>query len=76
MSATTCASDGPVIGQPVRGLSSNLRVAIGDRERELGLANIDRDDDRRGRDWSSLNNHGTHLRGCQKATAQQRQTFR
>ena len=27
MSATTCASDGPVIGHPVRGLSSNDRVA-------------------------------------------------
>jgi hypothetical protein len=39
------------------------------RERELGLANIDRDNDRRRRNTSSFNNHGTHLRTCHKATA-------
>jgi hypothetical protein len=27
MSAMTCARDGPVIEQPVRGMSSNVRVA-------------------------------------------------
>jgi hypothetical protein len=27
MSATTCASDGPVIGHPVRGFSSDVRAA-------------------------------------------------
>ena len=36
---------------------------VGDRHRELVLADIDRDDDRRRRDRSSLNHHETHLRG-------------
>jgi hypothetical protein len=45
--ATTCARTGPVIGHPVPGLEKRRALHIGDRKRELGLANIDRDDDRR-----------------------------
>jgi arginase family enzyme len=48
---------------------------IGDRDGELVLADIDRHHDRRGRNWGSMNNHGTHLRGCRKTTAQQRRIF-
>ena len=56
---------------PCPGLEQECPGGIGDRERELGLANIDANNAGRRCSASSLNNHGTHLRGCQKATSQQ-----
>ena len=70
------AREGAVIGQPSRGFSSFARAASVTENGELVLADIDRDHDRRGRDWGSMNNHGTHLRGCRKTTARQRRTFK
>jgi len=57
------------------GLQQLASRGVGDRDGELVLADIDGHRDRRGRDWDSMNNHGTHLRGCRKTTAQQRRTF-
>jgi len=42
--------------------------AHGDRHRELVLAHIDRNHDRRGRHLGSMNNHETHLRRVRRKT--------
>ncbi len=39
---------------------------VGHRDRELVLAHVDRDRDRRRRHWGSMSNYGTHLRGAWK----------
>lgn len=59
-------TDVAIIGQP-SSARQPVACGVGDRHRELVLAHIDRDRDRRRRHWGSLNRHETHLRGCRKA---------
>ena len=70
MSTRTRASEGPVIGHPVRDLSSDVRATSVTENANSVLPTSTATTTVEDVTESSLNNHGTHLRGCRKATAQ------